>query len=332
MGFASISHTKVTDLETHLSDIGDISSLETSDKSSVVTAINELVSSIESLNDSLYHNEIQEKRENKYWRTNNAVVGESWDGNSTNLDGTFSSVKLNVNSADIFFFYGAGNNGTQIKTYVITDGNNIVLEISNTPTATDYRTIPLKITIPDGGKNLYVNFGSTYYNSSDKLTKLVKYDFAENIADITSSIGDLSNLHTKDKTNIVNAVNEVADKFNDRNSIEQPIREGKYWNTGGISIGSSFTGNSKNLASAYSVELVSCYEGDVFEFYGTGNNGVQVKTYVICDANDVVIAISSIPTGTDYRTSPYTIIIPDNGAKLYVNWATNYDEATDLLK
>lgn len=96
------------------------------------------------------------------------------------------------------------------------------------------------------------------------------------------------------------------------NSIEVELNNDKYWNTTGVSVGSSFSPVYIGDLSGCKATKINVIEGEKYKIKGKGNSGA-VKSYVITDADGLVTRVYTDSIIDD------TITILNGEKTLYVN-------------
>lgn len=200
----------------------------------------------------------------------------------------------------------------------------------------DYKGLDLGI---DGVlKKIYADFGENssgvyIFNENDKFYFIVlnwmndisftnnglyEYDSNTNSWKLFSdfhAIGNMTNLKTNDKTNLVNAINECVDSIDDIN-CDKDINNSTYWVIGNFDSGIVVPNKTPLRAITVNpipsnVKVITCDDGYGMQIAVRDNNDNPLGYY---DCNDDLIDLRSI---TNFAKVFYTDILPSN-YKIYV--------------
>lgn len=105
------------------------------------------------------------------------------------------------------------------------------------------------------------------------------------------------------------------------------LTDGRYYNTGTANVGQSFVKDGTNSGTKFSCAKINVLEGEVYELKCVGGGTNAVRTYVLVDAEGVVVERGGYTS--DYREEAKIINILSDGI-LYYN--TEYKEGDYLAK
>lgn len=216
--------TKITNLNTNLTtletQVGDLSTLETINKSSIVESINELDTTIETIKASGYDDtKLKELIATK-------VSQSDYDAKVTELE---TSLSKKLEQSDIADFATISQVGT--LTNLTTTNKNSIVEALNeinakdvdlsayyTKTETDTKLADYTNTTDLQANYVSYTEGSKIYATQNDLdlkadkTEISNFATDDELQEVSNKIGDLAYLDTTEKSNVVASLNEIEAK------------------------------------------------------------------------------------------------------------------------
>ena len=337
---SKINKIKIGDVSYDIQDlsVGDINVLETEDKSNLVNAINEILNNSGESTFTTFHSNAFEPikwTDNKMTKMDSGFYKATYPGQVT--------VTLNSNSSQnhyrryyiyeglvflwiaeqntiIFFGYYDVANSTIVNTIKIASVKNTKFQESTLSMLENAESI--------GGKKTFLQIPecATTPTADNHLTNKSYVDTS-----ITAKTGELENLPTEDKSNLVNAINEVFSAMSTDSSLVQSFStkifatkdnqtgfykltasspEIYYYNNNGIKVMTRTVSRYATILWIKESNIAMLFNNGTINIVGYNTSNKKIEIYLSPDYINMLSDAQTITGLKTYTTLPETSVTP----------------------